>query len=191
VRLKQELCARTRPGRDATRTLTASFLALAAALVLGCGGSSIPMVGPIQFTAISGAPLPAVSSLAVNGVIYLVATVTNDDEQLGVSWTVACGSLPAGGGEDGGISTACGVCDPTQTASGPVPTYPSTGIITSYIAPPTVPKGNTVTITAHATSLPSVTSNLTLTIVPAGQTSSAIVKSPANGVSDAAKQAGS
>jgi hypothetical protein len=48
-----------------------------------------------------------------------------------------------------------------------VPTYPSTGIITTYTAPSVVPKGGTVTITAHATSLPSVFSSVTLTIVAA------------------------
>ena len=126
-------------------------------------------MGSIQFVDSSGKALPPVSSLAVNGVLYLVATVTNDNEQLGVSWTANCGSLPPGEGTNGVISTVCGVFSPAVTASGPVPTYPSTGIIAEYSAPSVIPKGNTVTITAHAVSLPSVTSSVTLTIVAASQ----------------------
>ena len=95
----------------------------------------------------------------------MVANVTDDDQFLGVSWTVTCGSAaPVGGGT---IDTACGTCNPAQTESGPAPLYPATGIVTTYNAPSAIPKGATVTITAHATALPSVTSSVTLTIVAA------------------------
>jgi hypothetical protein len=141
-----------------------SGLALVAVLVAGCSVQR-PTVGPIEFVDSTGAPAQAATSLAVNQTVYLVATVTNDNEQLGISWTANCGSLPSGEGTNGAISTVCGTLSPAETESGPVPTYPSTGIITEYTAPAQVPKGNTITITAHATSLPSVTASVTLTIV--------------------------
>jgi len=108
----------------------------------------------------------APSSLAVNGQVYLVADVTNDNQFLGVSWTVTCGSAAAPGGI--AIDTACGTFSPAHTESGPVPLYLTTGIITTYNAPATIPTGTTVTLTAHATALPSVTSSATLTVVAAG-----------------------
>jgi hypothetical protein len=98
----------------------------------------------------------------VNGQLYMIATVTNDNEDLGVSWTVTCGSAAPPGGIS--IDSSCGVFTPAQTQSGPVPAYPVTGIVATYNAPSAIPKGNTVTITAHATALPSVTSSVTLTI---------------------------
>lgn len=139
-------------------------LMLVIALLIGCANPSAPVVSPIEFTNAAGAPISAVATLAVNQPVYLVAAVSNDSDVLGVSWTVACGSGGSGGTV---INTACGICNPAQTASGPVPTYPSTGIITTYTAPSVIPKGGTVTITAHATSLPSIYSSVTLTIVEA------------------------
>jgi hypothetical protein len=136
---------------------------LGAAVWSGCANSNKPTIGPIEFTNSTGAPVTAVSSLAVNQTVNLVATVTNDNALLGVSWTVTCGSASPAGAVT--ISNACGTFTFTQTASGPVPTYPSSGIITTYTAPSTIPNGGTVTITAHVTSLPSVVSNVTLTIV--------------------------
>lgn len=166
-------------------------LGLAGFLVLlnGCIDSAKPVVGPIQFVTASGGSAPDVSSLPVNGTIYLVASVTHDNDLLGVSWTVNCGSLPPAGGT-GTASTACGVISPSQTTSGPVPTYPSTGYITTYTAPSAIPKGNTVTITAHATSLPSVTSSVTLTIVAAEQAASPASTQPAERIWNGAQRAG-
>ena len=149
-------------------TLAFPLLGLILSALAGCSNSTKPQVDPIEFTDSAGAPAPAVTSLAVNGQVYLVATVRDDYQFLGVSWTVTCGSaIPPGGSGGGGIDTACGVFNPAQTASGPVPSYPSTGIITTYIAPSVIPKGGDVTITAHATSLPSVTSSIKLTIAAA------------------------
>jgi hypothetical protein len=134
-------------------------------MLSGCGSMAKPQIGAIQFTSETGAGEPDVTTLAVNGQAYMIATVTNDDQALGVSWTVTCGSATGPGGTS--IDNSCGTCDPAQTASGPVPSYPSTGIIATYNAPSKIPKGATVTITAHVTALPSVTSSVTLTIVPA------------------------
>jgi hypothetical protein len=147
-----------------SRALSIFSLAVLIALA-GCGGSVKPQIGPIEFTNAAGTGVSPVTSLAVNGQIFLVATVTHDDQLLGVSWTVNCGSaVPPSSGT---IDTSCGTCVPAQTQSGPVPLYPSTGIITTYNAPSAIPKGATVTITAHATALPSVSSSVTLTIVAA------------------------
>ena len=161
------LCARGKARlRQALRTWLSPFALLSIALA-GCGGSVKPAIGPVEFTTASGISAPAITSLAVNGQTNLVATVTHDDQLLGVSWTVTCGSAspPA----TGAIDTSCGVLNPSQTASGPVPTYSTPGIafVTTYTAPPQIPKGGSVTITAHATSLPSVSSSVTLTIVKA------------------------
>jgi ribosomal protein S10 len=106
----------------------------------------------------------------------MFANVIDDDQYLGVSWTVICAnSTPV---SSGSIDTYCGTFGSTnsntaQTASGPIPLYlpTGTGIITAYNAPSALPKGETeetVTITAHATSLPSATSSVTLTICGQG-----------------------
>jgi hypothetical protein len=163
------------------RNILLFTLASVSAILAGCGSTVKPEIGPIEFTTATGAGAPAVKSLAENGQVYLVATVTHDDQFLGVSWTVDCGSaLPPSSGT---IDTSCGTLNPAQTMSGPVPAYPSTGIITTYSAPPSVPKGSTVTITAHATSLPSVTSSIELTIV---KTQGVVAPAPAPKVSPAA-----
>jgi len=168
----------------------AAFLLILSSLVLsalcGCGGSTKPVVASITFTSDSAGAKPIcttaitsntpantpvcsaaqLSSFAVNGpATYLYANVIGDDQDLGVSWTVTCGSATSAG--SGAIDTACGTFNPAQTLSGPVPLYPITGIVTAYTTPSAIPKGGTVTIAAHATSLPSVSSSVTLTIVAA------------------------
>jgi hypothetical protein len=135
-------------------------------LLAGCSMNR-PQIGAIAFVNASGTSISAPSSVAVNGPLYMLATVTNDDELLGVSWTVTCGSAPPPNSGNSSIDTSCGTFNPTQTLSGPIPLYPTTNIITTYTAPSAVPKGGTVTITAHATALPSVTSSITLTVVAA------------------------
>ena len=147
------------------RRSLALFTSLALGLLTGCSGLAKPQISAIQFTTAAGTSVSAVTQLAVNGQVFLVADVTHDGQLLGVSWTVTCGSAAAAGGTS--IDTACGSFTPAETASGPVPLYPSSGIIATYNAPSEVPKGSTVTITAHATALPSVTSSVTLTIVAA------------------------
>jgi hypothetical protein len=177
---KLELCLKVR------RLLAGLAILLFGVVWTGCGDSRKPVVAPIEFTDPQGKPVTdpqgkpvAVTSLAVGQTVNLVATVTNDNSLLGVSWTVTCGSAPPAGTVT--ISNACGSFTLSQTASGPVPSYPSSGIVTTYNAPSAIPKGETVTITAHATSLPSVTSSVTLTIVPAPQGALAPVALPAHG----------
>ncbi len=162
--------ARSTGRKNLERRISILCLALAAMAAAGCGSVVKPRISPIGFTTATGASAPALTSLAVNGQAYFVASVTHDNQFLGVSWTVACGS--ASPPSSNTIDTSCGILNPSQTASGPVPTYPTPGIVfvAGYTAPPTIPKGGTVTITAHATSLPSVSSSVTLTIVNAAST---------------------
>jgi hypothetical protein len=155
-----------RPRVPAPRSVKLSALGIVLAVLSGCGGMGKPQIGPIQFTDASGASVTAISSLAVNGQVFLVGDVTSDDQFLGVSWTVTCGSAAPPGGPS--IDNSCGTFNPTETMSGPVPQYPTKGIITTYTAPTAIPKGGTVTITAHVTALPSITSSVMVTIV-AGQ----------------------
>jgi hypothetical protein len=169
-----------------SHSLIPAVFAFILSTLAGCGNSTKPQVASITFatdltgaktvctTAVTsdttaGTPLCSASllpSLAVGGqAAYLYANVIDDDQDLGVSWTVTCGSAASAG--SGAINTSCGTFSYAQTLSGPVPLYKTTGIVTTFSPPSTIPKGETVTITAHATSLPSVTSSVTLSIVAA------------------------
>jgi hypothetical protein len=166
------------------RNLSLAVFALLLPALIGCANSTRPQVGSITFTTDStgATPIctiavlsnlqsstPACTSALLPTLVaggqaaYLYATVTGDNEALGVSWTVTCGSATAAG--SGEIDTSCGTFQPAETLSGPVPLYATTGIVTTYNAPSTVPKSGTVTITAHATSLPSEALSVTLNIV--------------------------
>jgi len=161
----------------------AAFALLFSAFI-GCANSPKPQVGSITFTTDStgATPIctiaassdlqstaPACTSVLLPTLVaggqaaYIYATVTGDSEALGVSWTVDCGSATGVG--SGAIDTSCGVFQPAQTLSGPVPVYAATGIVTTFNAPSTVPKNGTVTLTAHATSRPSEVLSVTLNIV--------------------------
>ena len=83
------------------------------------------------------------SSLQVGKVATMSATVTGDPAMKGVDWTVSC----TGG--------SCGSFNPAHTPS---------GIATTYTAPPSLPTGNTVTITAASTAVPAQTATATVTI---------------------------
>ena len=135
----------------------------------GCGDVAKPVVGPITFFANASGTmqLPPVTSVthSPQTQLNLNVTVTGDPEALGVDWTVTCGSsLPEGSLPAGQVDTSCGSFAPYHTVSGPLPSYTlpaGTVIVTTYTAPSNVPKGGTVTIIAHATSLPSSVSSVT------------------------------
>ncbi len=85
--------------------------------------------GSVTISTITFNQAPPVS-LQVNSRANVAATVANDSSQSGgVDWTCA----PA---------NSCGSFNPTHTAS---------GVATSYTAPPSVPSGNKVTVTATST----------------------------------------
>lgn len=84
---------------------------------------------------------PPPSSLATGATANIIASVTGDSANAGVTWTVTCGS------------SQCGSFNPTKTAS---------GAATTYTAPATAPSGNAVTI--QATSVTDTTKVATATV---------------------------
>jgi hypothetical protein len=89
------------------------------------------------------------NTITQNASASLVATVSTDPANLGVDWTVTCGSTVAG---------ACGSFSTTHTAS---------GVATTFFAPSAVPTPtNTVTITATSTSDKTKTASQTVTVKP-------------------------
>jgi hypothetical protein len=162
-----------RTGRPAGLVL----LAMSLFAVCGCSSgitssssSSQLQVGTIAFTDANGTPQKtALTSLTVSQGTYLDVTLTNDSQQLGADWSVACGSalapgtpLPPGQTQD----ESCGTFTPVHSMSGPIPSYVTsgTGYVVFYTAPAVPPKQGTVTLVASATSDPSKFSSVTLTI---------------------------
>jgi hypothetical protein len=92
------------------------------------------------------------ASVLIHSNTNLAATVTNDPGSAGVTWSCTPASL-------------CGTFTPTSTLS---------TVATSYAAPPAVPAGNTVTVTATsvddytktASATITVTSNITVAFTP-------------------------
>ena len=84
---------------------------------------------------------PPPSSMNTGATASIVASVTGDSANAGVTWSVSCGSAQ------------CGSINPTSTAS---------GAATTYTAPTTTPSGNTVTI--QATSVTDTTKVATATV---------------------------
>jgi hypothetical protein len=87
--------------------------------------ASVSITGP-QPVSVSFASAPP-TSLVVNTMVSVAATVANDSRNAGVSWSLNCGS------------SSCGSISPTTSAS---------GASVTYIAPSAVPSPATVTITA-------------------------------------------
>lgn len=150
-----------------------AMLALGVLALAGCssGSSSSNLaVGAITFTDVNGTatPKPPTSLTAGQGT-YLDVALTGDAQQLGADWSVYCGSAPAPGTPLPPGQTqdqSCGTFTPVHTTSGPIPSYVTngTGYVTLYTAPAATPKNGTVTLYASATSNPSRSSNVTLTI---------------------------
>ena len=84
------------------------------------------------------------SSVIVGGQVPLSATVANDPNKQGVTWSVTCGSNAAG---------ACGTIVTAQFSA-------------SYTAPSSVPAGGTVTVTATSVSDPTKSASETIAILP-------------------------
>lgn len=87
---------------------------------------------------------PPPSSINAGATASIVASVTGDSANGGVTWTVSCGS------------SQCGSFSPTKTAS---------GAATTYTAPATPPSGNTVTIQATSVTDSTKTATATVNIV--------------------------
>jgi len=127
-------------------------------------------VGSIIFTDIDGKPLKTPpGSLTASQGVYVTVTVNNDPQNLGVDWSVYCGSalapgapLPPGQTQD----EACGVFTPGHTQGGPIPTYVTTGsgYVSLYVAPGTPPKNGIVTLYAISTTAPNKYSSVSLSV---------------------------
>jgi len=110
-------------------------------------------LGAISVTDPSGVVPGQLSSVIVNATAAISVPVLNDANGLGVDWLLTCGgsSVPTY------KTNVCGTLNPVHVGS---------NINMLYTAPAYVPIGNTVTLTAVATSDPSVKSSVTLTILP-------------------------
>jgi hypothetical protein len=129
------------------------MLASALAILLsGCSSGSRVQAGPIVVTIGGASSSQQAFSLGVSQQATMSMTPVNDSLGAGVDWTVNCQGSPVTGSITGG---ACGTISPVHTASG------GNAI---YTAPSYVPIGGTVIITAAATSNPSATSSVTVTI---------------------------
>jgi hypothetical protein len=126
--------------RNTIQLLAASAITLC---LMAC--SSGTSSGPTPPTPISVSFLnPPVTSLNVGTSTGVIATVSNDTNNAGVTWKVSCGS------------SSCGTISPALTASGGTATY------TAPSAVPT-PTGVTITATSVTDSTKSVSASITIT----------------------------
>lgn len=153
------------------RKLSAAWplVLVTSAALASCGATPVPALSAVTLTDISGHPQPAVASLPHGTSVYLTIVVSNDPRQLGAAWNATCTTaLPPGTLAPGAQDPTCGAFTYAHTMSGPMPAYPlpsaAPPIVTKFTAPATIPPGGAITIVAHATSNPAITSTLTLRI---------------------------
>lgn len=103
--------------------------------------ANVTIVAPISIKITQGIPT---GSIVQNSSAPLVATLTNDQSNAGIDWTVSCGT-----------PGLCGTFSPTHTES---------AATTTYTAPAAVPVGGTIKITATATADPNQTATETDTV---------------------------
>jgi hypothetical protein len=108
--------------------------------------ASFIVTAPISINVTQAPP----TTLLTNATASVIAVVSNDTSNSGVTWSVSCLSAP------------CGTITPTQTASGVAATYTAPPVVPSPNPPPGLP----VNITACATaSCVNVLSTVTVDIV--------------------------
>jgi hypothetical protein len=134
-------------GKRTSRNRHLSIFLMPVTALVSCFGlpacstnSTLPATPIISVTMMQSPP----SSLSVGGSVPVSATVRNDVANAGVDWVAICGSAPN-----------CGSFSPAHTAS---------GNSTTFTAPPDVPAGNTVAVTALSTTDHSKASAATATI---------------------------
>jgi hypothetical protein len=120
------------------------FIMCSLSLLALSGCSSTKTSAPVAITFTQGQAPP--SSVMASSTTQFSATVTNDTQNLGVSWLLTCGApVPQ-----------CGSLT-RHTASGEP---------TTYIAPASIPPGGTVTIQANSSAVPSAGITTTITVTP-------------------------
>jgi hypothetical protein len=139
------------------KTILISGIASIAFMAAACGGGGGNGPNPPTIS-VSLSPAPP-TTLTAGQTASLIAVVSNDSGNAGVTWSVTCGG------------TACGSFNPTTTAS---------GAATTYTAPANVPTGATVTIVASSVTDGTATASATITIAaPAGVSVSFAAQPPA------------
>jgi hypothetical protein len=126
--------------------ISASVVALR--FLSGCSGLVSGTTPPPPGTAVSISISPTTSSIATNKTQDFTATVANDSQNKGVSWSLT------GTGCSG---TACGTLSTTSSASG--------GVVT-YTAPASAPAGVTLSAIALADNTKSAAATITVTALP-------------------------
>lgn len=97
-----------------------------------------------QPISVSFAPAPP-SSMHLGASAQFKAALNNDVTNAGARWSAVCGSID------------CGSFEPVETIS---------GVATTYLAPATIPTGQTVQVTATAVADPTKAVSSTITITP-------------------------
>ena len=87
------------------------------------------------------------TSVAANSTTQFAAVVTNDPQNLGVSWLLTCAS-------------------PTVADCGSISHHTASGVAATYIAPISAPPGGSVTIEANSSADPAQSVTATITITP-------------------------
>jgi ferredoxin len=144
----------TAPASVPSSPVTIEADATATSLAVNCGQSigiacqnataTVNVVAPISVSITRHVPN---DTIIQNASASLIATVSNDQGNAGVDWTVTCGS-----------AGACGTFSPAHTAS---------GAATTYTAPSAPPAANTITITATSTADPTKSDQEKVTVLSA------------------------
>jgi sugar lactone lactonase YvrE len=122
------------------------------AIVSGCSAAK-PQLGAISITDPTGATPGQLTQVVVNATANVSVSVSSDKPGLGVDWSLTCGGSP----NTIETTNVCGTLNPVHVGS---------NINMIYTAPAYVPVGSTVTLTAQATTDPSVKASATITIIP-------------------------
>jgi hypothetical protein len=97
-----------------------------------------------QTIAVGFAPAPP-ATMQVSASVQFKAALDNDVTNAGVRWSLICGSAD------------CGFFGPVETLS---------GVITTYVAPATIPAGGTVRVIATSVADPTKAASATISITP-------------------------
>jgi predicted dienelactone hydrolase len=128
----------TSPASDLAVTVTATSVA----------DPTKSIAATISVPAITISVSPTTASLQINTTLQLTATVSNDNSNAGVTWTLTQNGTAC--------SPTCGTVSPTSTAS---------GALTTYSAPVSLPASNlTVTLTATSVADTNKSAPATITV---------------------------